>query len=230
MAKAELNVRDFPFQKAFQGFDALRDEFVLGFENDGVDEFCTVVPLTQQAAREQLSELGFQTGRELTLKGVRQVRMRLRRYELVQALALITMADHLDMSIWKFRLDSAKRRAGACNHTTKTITLSAYLAAHYSFERMHQTMLHEVAHALAGHRAGHSTKWKAVASSIGYNHERFSDDLIADAVAPIEGTCPAGHVFYRYRWPKRQLYCLKCSRNLSAANLITFRAREGNHK
>ncbi|MEN9753409.1 MAG: hypothetical protein RL670_1100, partial [Actinomycetota bacterium] len=189
-------------------------------------EFRTVLPLTEAAAAEQLAELGFRSGREVTIGGVRQRRLKLRRHDLVQALALVTMAEHLDLRVWRFRMDSAKRRAGACNHTTSTITLSAYLAEYYSFERMHQTMLHEVAHALAGHRAGHGKKWHQIASSIGYKHERFEDDLIADAVAPIVGTCPGGHIFYRYRWPKRKLYCLKCSRNLTAANLITFRRRE----
>ena len=217
---------EFSYERAFEGFEVLRDDFIQGFESGEAEEFRTAVPLAQAAAREQLSELGFRAGRELNLKGERHVRLRLQRHELVQALALITMADHLDLKVWKFRLDSAKRRAGACHHGTKTISLSAYLAAHYSFERMNQTMLHEVAHALAGHKAGHGIKWKSIATEIGYSHERFNDDLIADAVAPIEGTCPAGHVFYRYRWPKRKLFCLKCSRNLTAANLITFRARE----
>ncbi len=229
MPKTALKVVEFPYEKAFDGFESLRDWFIAAFESREVDEFRTVVALTEAAAREQLSELGFRAGRELTVKGERCVRLRLQRHELVQALALITMADHLDLKVWKFRLDSAKRRAGACHHGTKTLSLSAYLAEHYSFERMNQTMLHEVAHALAGHKAGHGAKWKAIATGIGYNHERFSDDLIADAVAPIEGACPAGHVFYRYRWPKRQLYCLKCSSQLSASNLITFRAREGDH-
>jgi predicted SprT family Zn-dependent metalloprotease len=222
LATSDLRVREIDYQRAFDGFEILRDALIRDFETDSVDEFRTVLPLTETAAREQLAELGFRAGREVTLGGVRQLRLRLRRHELVQALAMITMAEHLDLRIWKFRMDSAKRRAGACNHTTSTISLSAYLAEYYSFDRMHQTMLHEVAHALAGHRVGHGAKWRELASSIGYRHERFEDDLIADAVAPIVGHCPAGHVFYRYRWPKRRLYCLKCSNRLSAANLITF--------
>ncbi|MEN9752777.1 MAG: hypothetical protein RL670_468 [Actinomycetota bacterium] len=226
MATSDLRVREIDYRLAFDGFEILRDALIRQFESGGVDEFRTVLPLTETAAREQLAELGFRAGREVTLGGLRQLRLRLRRHELVQALAMITMAEHLDLRIWKFRMDSAKRRAGACNHTTSTISLSAYLAEYYSFDRMHQTMLHEVAHALAGHREGHGAKWRALASSIGYRHERFEDDLIADAVAPIVGQCPAGHVFYRYRWPKRRLYCLKCSTRLSAANLITFVERD----
>ena len=228
MAAAALEIVEFDYRRAFEGFELLRDDLIAGFETGTAGEYRTALPLGESAAREQLSELGFRAGREVNLRGVRHIRMRLRRHELVQALALITMAEHLDMAAWSFRLDSAKRRAGACNHSTKTISLSAYLAELYSFERMNQTMLHEVAHALAGHKAGHSKKWRDIASSIGYQHERFSDDLIADAIAPIIGTCPAGHVFYRYRWPKRQLYCLRCSPKLSAANQITFRQRVNN--
>ena len=56
---------------------------------------------------------------------------------------------HLDPT-WSFGFDNAKRRAGACNYRDKRITVSRYLAARFDDDEIHQVLLHEVAHALAG--------------------------------------------------------------------------------
>ena len=77
------------------------------------------------------------------------------------------IAAHLDPS-WTFAFDNAKRRAGLCDYTRKRISVSRYLAARYDDDTNHQTLLHEVAHALAGSRAGHGPRWKAVARELGY--------------------------------------------------------------
>ena len=59
------------------------------------------------------------------------------------------IARHLDDS-WSFGFDNAKRRAGLCDYTRKRISVSRYLAARYDDDTNHQTLLHEVAHAIAG--------------------------------------------------------------------------------
>jgi len=136
--------------------------------------------------------------------------------------ALISL--HLDDS-WSFGFDNAKTRAGLCNYTAKRITVSRYLAARFEDDDIHQVLLHEVAHAVAGTRAGHGPRWKSVAKDLGYEGKRLHDGPIADDLAPWVGACPAGHVHYRYRRPARQLACGKCSRRFDAANLITWSAR-----
>ncbi len=128
---------------------------------------------------------------------------------------------HLDPS-WTFAFDNAKTRAGLCNYTEKRISVSRYLAAKYEDDEIHQVLLHEVAHAIAGTRAGHGAKWKAIASDLGYEGKRLHDGAIADELAPWVGQCPAGHVHYRYRRPARPLACGRCSRRYSAANAITW--------
>ena len=80
----------------------------------------------------------------------------------VQMWADALIAMHLDES-WSFGFDNAKRRAGLCDFTKKRISVSRYLAARYDDDTNHQTLLHEVAHALAGPTAGHGSAWKAVA-------------------------------------------------------------------
>ena len=134
------------------------------------------------------------------------------------------IALHLDPS-WTFGFDNAKTRAGLCNYTDKRISVSKYLAARYEDDEIHQVLLHEVAHAIAGTRAGHGPKWKAVAKDLGYEGKRLHDGEIADEFAPWVGTCPAGHLHYRYRRPARTLSCGKCSKSFSAANAIRWEQR-----
>ena len=131
--------------------------------------------------------------------------------------ALISL--HLDDS-WSFGFDNAKTRAGLCNYTARRITVSRYLAARFEDDDIHQVLLHEVAHAVAGTRAGHGAKWKSVAKDLGYEGKRLHDGEIATELAPWVGTCPAGHVHYRYRKPARMLSCGKCSRTFRPENAI----------
>ncbi|MBC7725435.1 MAG: SprT-like domain-containing protein [Burkholderiaceae bacterium] len=133
--------------------------------------------------------------------------------------ALITL--HLDVS-WSFGFDSAKTRAGLCNYTSKRITVSRYLAARYDDDEIHQVLLHEVAHAIAGSGAGHGTRWKIVAKDLGYEGKRLHDGAIAGELAPWIGRCPSGHVHYRYREPARALACGRCAKRYDPANLITW--------
>jgi len=131
---------------------------------------------------------------------------------------------HLDRS-WTFAFDNAKTRAGLCNYTDKRISVSKYLAARYEDDEIHQVLLHEVAHAVAGTRAGHGPRWKAVAKELGYEGKRLHDGAIANEFAPWVGTCPAGHLHYRYRKPARALSCGQCSKTFSPANAIRWEGR-----
>ena len=136
--------------------------------------------------------------------------------------ALIVL--HLDPS-WTFGFDSAKTRAGLCNYTAKKITVSRYLASRYDDDEIHQVLLHEVAHAIAGTRAGHGPHWRSTAADLGYEGKRLHDGAIANELAPWVGTCPGGHIHYRYRRPTRPLACGTCSRRFDAANAIDWRQR-----
>ncbi len=137
--------------------------------------------------------------------------------------ALIVL--HLDLT-WTFAFDNAKKRAGLCNYTARRITVSRYLAARYEDDEVHQILLHEVAHALAGPRAGHGPKWKTVARGLGYDGKRTHDGEIADELAPWVGVCPAGHTHFRYRQPTRAFACGLCARGFNRAHLIEWTRRE----
>ncbi len=143
----------------------------------------------------------------------------------VRTWANALIALHLDPAVWSFGFDNAKTRAGLCNYTTKRITVSKYLASRYEDDEIHQVLLHEVAHAMAGTKSGHGPKWKAVAASIGYEGKRLHDGAIATELAPWVGVCPAGHAHFRYRRPTRPLACGKCSRRFDSKHLINWMPR-----
>ena len=137
----------------------------------------------------------------------------------VWADALIVM--HLDPS-WTFAFDNAKRRAGLCNYTNKRISVSRYLAGRYEDDEIHQILLHEVAHAMAGPKAGHGPRWKAIGREIGYEGKRLHDGAIAEEHASWIGHCPAGHEFFRYRAPTRVSACAKCAKRFDPKNTIVW--------
>ena len=73
------------------------------------------------------------------------------------------ISSHLDSS-WTFGFDNAKRRAGQCDYTRRRITVSRYLSARYDDDTNHQTLLHEVAHALAGATASATSAARPIAA------------------------------------------------------------------
>jgi len=145
--------------------------------------------------------------------------------ERVRRWADALIALHLDPAVWSFGFDNAKTRAGQCDFGAKRITVSRYLAARYEDDEIHQVLLHEVAHALAGPKAGHGARWRNVARDLGFEGGRLHDGERADELAPWVGVCPRGHTHYRYRRPARSLACGLCSRRFDAAHVITWTRR-----
>lgn len=143
----------------------------------------------------------------------------------VSALAEELMATHLGRSGWSFGFDHAKRRAGACDYVKRRITVSRHLAPGFSADEARQVLLHEIAHAIAGHRAAHGPRWKAVAARLGYTGDRVWRGQEQTDTAPWLGTCPAGHEHYRFRRPTGAQSCGRCSRRFTTAALIDWRPR-----
>lgn len=123
---------------------------------------------------------------------------------------------------WTFGFDHAKRRAGLCNYTERRITVSRYLAERFDDDEIHQVLLHEVAHAMAGPHAKHGPAWKSIARELGYVGGTTHDGEIAHERAPWVGECPAGHEHYRFRRPSRISSCANCARGFSQAHLINW--------
>ncbi len=111
------------------------------------------------------------------------------------------LAEHgLKARGWTGHLDSALRRFGVCYYAKKRISLSRHLVALNSDEETLDTILHEIAHALAGPEAGHGLQWRTVASRLGADPKGVYD---AEEVASVAGSFflvhgETGEVFNSY--------------------------------
>ena len=140
--------------------------------------------------------------------------------ERAEALLRVHLTDE-----WRFAFDRAKRRAGATHFHDQRITVSRYLAPKMRPEEFEQVVLHEIAHALAGARAGHGPEWGTIAQSIGYTGGRVFSGVDAHETAPWIGECPGGHAHYRFRRPSRPVSCVKCHRGWHPDYVINWRRR-----
>jgi len=127
-----------------------------------------------------------------------------------------TLARHLmrqhNVEDWSFRFDNAKRRFGVCQYRYRRIQLSAPLTLLNSEEQVRDTILHEIAHILAGPQAKHGPAWKRVAASIGASPTRCAD-VGARPPAKWRGACPnCDFVVERHRLTERSATgaCPKC--------------------
>ena len=97
------------------------------------------------------------------------------RLEEVAALAP-RLLDEYGLESWQFRLGSAERRLGACRWDTSTIEVGTSHAARAPMAKVRETILHEIAHAIAGAEAGHGPRWKVVARGLGISESASPDD------------------------------------------------------
>lgn len=103
------------------------------------------------------------------------------------------MDDH-GLALWTFAFDNAKRRCGNCNFGKRKISLSRHYVSMNDEWDIRDTILHEIAHAIAGFKAGHGPDWKAVARRIGATPKRCADASVEMPKAPWKLVCSTGHV------------------------------------
>ena len=125
-----------------------------------------------------------------------------------QQLALTLMDEHgvLDDG-WVFRWSNGKRQLGCAQirrrtdrrtgktQEIKTIKLSRYLVALNDEDEVRDTILHEIAHAIAGLKNGHNAVWKTVCRRIGARPERLAGEEVNVVKHRFEIVCGCcGHV------------------------------------
>lgn len=132
------------------------------------------------------------------------------------------LLDQHGLTHWTVQLDSAKTRAGICRYRERSIGLSAPLTRLHADAEVRDTILHEVAHALAGPRAKHGPEWRRVARSIGCTAQRCVSQDSPRIDGAWVGTCPAGHRTTRHRAPARVTTCSRCSSRFDLRHLIAW--------
>ena len=77
------------------------------------------------------------------------------------------LMDRHGLEDWMFRFSAAETKLGECREPERIIQLSARHAATAERREVTDTILHEIAHALAGAKARRGPAWKAVATRLG---------------------------------------------------------------
>lgn len=210
-----------------QGFgtDAIITVLTYAFDKLELSKITLEVLVDNERAQRAYAKVGFVAKRQFNEGKFRFQRMALTKLDFVAALARLEMANHLDTEVWSFGFDSAKRRAGLCDHTNRRISLSKYLSELHPIDQSHQVMLHEIAHAMVGAKHGHDKKWLTTAKGIGYRNEKISAREVDEEQARWAGFCPNGHEYFRYKQPKRISSCSKCNKTFDDRYRITWTAR-----
>lgn len=128
---------------------------------------------------------------------------------------------------WTFQFDRAKCRAGCCKYRRTTITLSEYYVPRNDEAEIRDTILHEIAHALAGPGQGHGPVWKAICLTIGAKPVRCYDNTKVDMPkGQWRANCPScKKEFHRHRRPKNDgiIYCAKCGPSVGVLTYSCYR-------
>ena len=134
-----------------------------------------------------------------------------------EELAHELIAKH-KLTDWTFKFDRAVRRFGLCNHTYKTIQLSAKLVELNSEEHVTNTILHEIAHALVDANHGHDNVWKQKCIEVGCRPVRCYSSAVIQPKQQRrtlhQGVCPnCERRIYKYK--RNQIACGVCCRKFN---------------
>ena len=134
----------------------------------------------------------------------------------IETIAREMMDEHF-LYDYKFEWMNSVRTFGNCNGYRKIIRLSIPLTKYETNnERIINTILHEIAHAIDYNtrgRSGHDATWKRIAKSIGCSGERCSSSSGVDKSKFMKWvvkctSCDSTH--YRARNTKKVSACSKC--------------------
>ena len=132
------------------------------------------------------------------------------RWSYFRELAAREMEWHsLTQQSWTVRYDHARARAGQCKHRAKVLSFSRNLIARGSPVDMRNTLLHEIAHALAGPKHGHDRTWRALALRIGCNGKRCHSMELASAKWTYQCSAGCWHVA-RFKRSYTGATCKQC--------------------
>jgi predicted SprT family Zn-dependent metalloprotease len=117
---------------------------------------------------------------------------------------------------WKFDFNRAKTSNGKCKYDVKEISLSPFTCFQRPIDRVRNTILHEIAHALLP-GAHHNWRWKIKCREIGCDPSRIDEDNDVELPAGkyvAHCSCRTHHL---YRRPKRLdgFRCLRCRETLN---------------
>lgn len=122
----------------------------------------------------------------------------------------VALIRHHGLDGWRFAWNRRKTAMGLCRYEERRIELSAYFVARNPVGEIHDTLLHEIAHALVGAGHGHDAVWQAKCVEIGAVPRRCGQAEMP--AGRWRAACPGcAKVFHRHRRPRRGKYfCRPC--------------------
>ena len=133
-----------------------------------------------------------------------------------ETLALLHMEEWGINNKFTFEFEDCKSTLGRCHFLKKKITLSKWYAELNDEEEIEDTILHEIAHALAwinNKCRGHGKVWKDWARKVGANPQRCGKSNLNHPENHYKyvDTCSCGLTYKRHRKSDfRQYRCPKC--------------------
>ena len=120
-----------------------------------------------------------------------------------EALAQRELRRFPQLADWSFGWNRRRRAHGLCRYDRRRIELSALLTAREPDPALIlNTIRHEIAHALAGPRAGHGPRWRAWAERVGCTHIASTR-----AASPEAEPLPARYVLVAIVDGQEQVIC-----------------------
>lgn len=134
------------------------------------------------------------------------------------------MMNQHGLTAWKINWSRAKKTHGRCFHDTRVLEFSAVAFGLIGEDEVRNTILHEIAHALAGPGHGHDSTWVRIHRSIGGTGAQYVTKEAAQTIPTAwVGKCPNGHTSGgMHRAPLRVKGCGKCSRSFTPENLFAW--------
>jgi len=121
------------------------------------------------------------------------------------------LMDAHGLDSWGFRFNHRKCDMGCCHFHHERIELSMHFVRDNDTELVRDTILHEIAHALAGHAAGHGPKWKKMCREVGATPTRCGEAKMP--AGQWQAVCPGcGWTYTRHRRPAQHAgyHCTGC--------------------
>lgn len=138
----------------------------------------------------------------------------------VLALELMSKHDLLKgIRRWKFTWGTSRTQFGRVDLRRRTIILSSLYVSINSKARVRETILHEIAHAIAGY--GHGPTWKEAAKRVGCEPKACFTDKSTVIPYKYKTVCRVhGRVGQaNTRW---QMSCSRCSPKFNSRFLLSF--------
>lgn len=137
------------------------------------------------------------------------------------------MARH-GLRHWQFDFDNARRRLGSCDYVKRRITLSRHLIALNPVDKVQDTLLHEIAHALTP-GDGHGSLWRGTCERLGARPERCArEGEVALPAAPLALVCDVcGRRYPRYRRTRGTYLCGSCGRGKAPGTVLRWEVNHG---